>query len=235
MSLGFPLSTTLRDLIGHVRQNRQSPAELEELKTLTRAMALASLKRKKSYGSIHPGLFKLSLAGLADSCVEDLFGTDEKAVPPELRESLAAFDLAAASDQELLMFLRRLVFTRVNAVVLRVYAEADPVLGEIIRELQFCAGTLGIFAESERFGIPMLTPVLCKPYLHRPIFTFDELVNALRRLSLDAGRFHAAMARLSLYLRSQSERACAVPLVTLAVAYRWHLLTAEDPPHDTSS
>jgi hypothetical protein len=160
---------------------------------------------------------------LARESTADLFRPDATGYPSQIRFVFGGIGLTARSDQELLVFIRRLIFRRVNEVLLKTYSELDPALGRILEGIRTCLDKPGPFAESEQFGISMLTPVRCKELPHRPILDLEAVVEFLSRSDAPTDRLPAMMEALALYIRSQSVHARTVPLLTVALAYREYL------------
>jgi hypothetical protein len=218
MKSRYPSATPLREIMRQILVNRQSPGQLNDLRALLNAMALAFLKRKVARGEISPAILARPLEVLARASVAGVIGAGD--TPTPLQAFLAGGEINAMSDEELLVLIRRLTFARVNATLSRTCRELDPSLCAIIDSMNSCVTALGMFTQSERFGIPLLTPVLCTPLLHRPIPDRETLLEFLRRPSVRADRIPETMEALSLYLRTQSAHARSVPLDTLAMAFR---------------
>jgi hypothetical protein len=126
----------------------------------------------------------------------------------------------SARDEEMLAHVRRLVFSKVNHGIFRLYSEIDPTLAKILRNIKIAINTLKNFTEFERFGELCIAPCACNMLEELPAFERDELQRCfIREVS---GREHVPdlLAKFSLFLREQSERCRIIPLVTVGILFR---------------
>ena len=145
------LQSDLRSRIKAVVDGSQSP---EQLNVVIRAcLALASELLQRKCGS-HRLSETLGLHGddLAYDCIADLFQRDERGRLLQLQAYFLGVDLDQLSDAEVLIFLRKLVYSRVNQSLFRMYQEADPAFHKILRNIKLAVQSLNQFRELDRFG-----------------------------------------------------------------------------------
>jgi hypothetical protein len=132
----------------------------------------------------------------------------------------SALPVAEASDEDLLIHLRRLVFSRVNQGIFRLFNEADPSLGKIIRNIKLALQSLRTFVEFERFGEPCIAPIMCETLEALPPIEIEELERALVRVTRSGEHVPGMLAKLSVYLREQNTRSRILPLISAAHVLR---------------
>jgi len=161
-----------------------------------------------------------SYRDLAYDCIGELFEQGEDGALMQFRAYFQGIDRAAASDDQLLTHLRRIVFTKVNHGIVRFYSEADPDLGKILRNIRLSIQALHNFTVVERFGDACLLPVFSPSLEHLSPFDREELEAALRIDARPADHVPAMLAHLSRFLLSQSERSRFVSLTSVALAIK---------------
>lgn len=159
-------------------------------------------------------------ADVAYECISDLFRQDEKGVILQVTAYFEGIDCARATDQELLIHLRRLVFSKVNYGLFRLLNEADPALGKILRNTRLACQTLHNFDIVERFGDPCLVPPMCNPLEHLPVLDPTAIQRELHRVAQRSEHVPGLLSRLSLFLREQSTWSRFVPVMAFALAVR---------------
>ena len=157
------LLKNLRPNLSFVLANAHSKRQLEELVSLCHSLAVSSIRGKLASGKINTTLLGLNDSDLAYDCIADLFQRDEKGTVLHLKTYFESFLVESESDELLLAHLRRLIFARVNQGLFRLYNEADPALGKILRNIKLAIHSLGNFVEFERFGESHIAPSLCDP------------------------------------------------------------------------
>lgn len=223
MAPDFTINFPLREILRAILRNSHTPAQHRQFIALCHAMALVRLERKASLGQLHPCIIESSISDLAFDCIAEMFRENEDAIPVQIQAYFSSIDLGTTSDQQILVFLRRLVFNVVNISLFRIYNEIDPALGRIIRNIKLSVGSLGTFEESELFGDTLLAPVYCDPLVHLPMMERDALTKLLYTLQIHDDRVPTMLSALSRHLREQREYSRRVPLITIAVAYRDYL------------
>ncbi len=103
---------------------------------LCRDVAFAYLQMKVHRGKLDPNHFGISLEDLALDCVAPLFERNEYRRFIELASYFGNSNFTTMSSEELLGLTRRLVFSKVNEELFRLYKEHDPSLSNIIRNIR---------------------------------------------------------------------------------------------------
>jgi hypothetical protein len=209
----------LRTSVLSVISERPTPVQIDSLVRTSHAIALMLIRAKQSRGLV------LVSQGITDSdlaydCIADLFRKDAEGVYTGLRAYFSSIDLDAADDPEILVYLRRLVSSAVNQGLFRVFNEIDPALGKIIRNIKLSVQGLRNFTESEIFGEPCITPILCDPLEERGHFDREELLRRLLTSVRGCEKVPEMLGALSNILRHQDEFSRYVPIVVVALAFK---------------
>lgn len=193
--------------------------ELNSLVCLCHSLASPFLARKVAAGSFVTAQ-GICISDLAYDCIAELFQQDSGGVYTQLRSYFSGIPLSECGDEELLPHLRRLVFSKVNQAVFRLYSEYDPALSKILRNIKSAMQSLQSFTMVERFGEHCLVPGMCETLEHMPPFGFDELEKLF--LPQTTGREHIPelLAKLSLHIRHQDTRCRIIPLMTAGLLIR---------------
>lgn len=220
MKSGNALAPGLRIWLEAAVGNTLTIQQLNGLVGLCHSMAAAALRRKIAPAMLDAGVHGTSYGDLAYDCIAELFEQGEDGALMQIRAYFQGIDIDAASDDQLLTHLRRIVFTKVSHGMVRFYSEADPELGKILRNIRLSVQALHNFTVVERFGDAHLIPALSSSLEHLPPFDRDELEAALRRDARPDDHVPAILAHLSRLLLSQSERSRIVPLTGVALAIK---------------
>lgn len=217
----------LRPCLRTVIHKGEGEQELNSLIAVAHALAVSFLRSKASAGKLNLPLIGLDIQDIAYDCVADLFQRDSSGICVQLKVYFEGLALDELSDQALLSHLRRLVFSRVNQGLFRLYQEADPSLGKILRNIKLCIRALGNFDEVERFGELYIVPTSCDTLLHLEEPDLERVRAELSKRMRGDERIPELLARLSYYLRGQEVHSRLVPLVGIAQVFR--LLFEETP------
>jgi hypothetical protein len=94
------------------------------------------VKQKVRSGRLAPNFFKIDLNDLALDCIADLFKRDEDGAFPQLYSYYSRLISPSSSKEELFILTRKLIFSKVNQEIFRLYSDEDPGLSKIIRNLK---------------------------------------------------------------------------------------------------
>ena len=220
MTTGNPLAPDLRIWIEAAVENTLSLSQLNGLVDLCHSMASVALRRKIAPAMLNSGVHGTNYRDLAYDCIAELFQQGEDGSLLQIRAYFQGIDRRAASDQELLTHIRRIVFTKVNHGVVRFYGEADPDLGKILRNIKLSVQALRSYNVVERFGDTFLLPAFSPSLEHLPPFTREELESELRGVARIDDHVPAMLAHLSRILRGQQHHSRLVSLTTVALAIK---------------
>ena len=223
------LEDGLREILAAVVEGSYSNEQVSRLVAVSHALALPLLRSRISTGQVGTALIGLSLQDMAYDSVADLFRRDDNGDIVQVKSYFEGIEFSGLSDSALLSHLRRLVFSKTNQALFRMYNEADPTLGKIIRNIKLAIGTLQSFVEIDRFGETWIAPSMIDPLLGQPPFDQARLEREFHAVAKGSEHVPALMAKLSLTLRQQDEFCRAVPLVGTALMFRSLYLRRQEP------
>ncbi len=214
------LARGLKAILTAVLKGEQNRAPLNQLIKVCHTLALIFLRHKVSEINRELRFQGLSNSDIAFDCIADLFqqGSDGSLV--RLEAYFHGIDVPNSSEEELLSHVRRLVFSRVNQSVFRIYNESDPSLGRIIRNIKLAIQSIPNFDIVNRFDETCITPAGCDSLEHLSQAERNDIENYLRSDTRGGGTIPQQLAHLSLCLRQQSSCSRIIPVVTVALAIR---------------
>jgi hypothetical protein len=115
-------------------------------------MAGIYLRKKVKNSRGNPAFGDMSLEDLAWDCIADLFERNEKGAFIKLAAYFKAIAWERKSAGELEGATRRLIFSQVNQALYRIYREADPSLGKLLRNLKIATKASSVFSLVQRNG-----------------------------------------------------------------------------------
>lgn len=213
------LSIGLREILIAVLGNTCTSQQLNHLIKLSHALANSFIASKTTAGTLSM-VSGLTTSDLAYDCIADLFQQDAKGNCIQLKAYFAGLSITTSRDEEMLAHLRRVVFSKVNHGIFRLYTEIDPTLAKILRNIKIAINTLKNFTEFERFGEPCIAPCACNMLEDRPAFDRDELHRYFIRDVSGRENVPELLAKFSLFLREQKECCRIIPLVTVGILFR---------------
>jgi len=178
----------MNELLRAILGGTYTRAQLSAFVQKCHALALPAIRRKISLGKINLDLIPLGEQDIVYDCIADLFARDKDLKFPQLMAYFSKHlaDTDEPSDAMLTMLLRRLVLGKINQNIIRLYAESDPVLGKILRNLKLGIERTRLFDQVDYFGeahiVPRgVDPLLCErpmpPDLIRQRFLESVLVH----------------------------------------------------------
>jgi hypothetical protein len=158
----------------------------------------------------------ISETDLAYDCIADLFQQNESGRLVQIEAYFSSVGVGCAGEEELLIYLRKLVYARVNQAVFRMYQDVDPMLSKILRNVKIAVQKLGQFEEVERFGETLLAPLLCDRLQHLP--PVDQQLIEQHLISVCAGieNVPQMLGEIALYLRQQEDNTRLIGLMVAA-------------------
>jgi len=201
-------------------------AQLDDLVAFCHALAVPAVRARIPAALLETRFGEMSFSDVAYDCIADLFTLDDAGRLTQLSTYFAGIDIDAASDELLLAHLRRLVFSKVNQGISRIYHEMDPGLGRIIRNIKLAVERLRQFEILERFGDACLAPAQADRLEHQPAYAAAELEAMLRQSANGSETIPDLLAVLSRSLRQRDDRSRVVPLVAVALMFRSLYATA---------
>jgi len=193
---------------------------VNELISVCQKIATLFLQRKSLAGRLNRRVLSLPIEDLALDSIAELFRQDECGRLQKMIHYFENLPLESLTEEELLSQLRRLVFSKVNQSIFRMYNELDPGFGKILRNIKIALQSSQKFTESDRFGEPHLTPSLCETLEHLPPMDAEELLTLLRPHVNGTETIPALLEILSYALREQSDKCRTVPQTMVAAVFR---------------
>jgi len=211
-----------KNLLRGILSGTYTPPELREFAQLCYAIALPLIRKKISLGKLNPEAMGLKESDLAYDCLVDLFRRDQKEQFCEIQSFFQKeFDGSdGCSDEAVLAALRRLVFGKVNNNMTRLYAELDPTLGRILRNIKLCVERNGLFKQFTRFGEVYLIPARANALLHLPPIPFEVIQQEFSRLVLIHDNVPTMLKKLYTVLIEQARYQRSVALVSAALLFK---------------
>ena len=162
----------------------------------------------------------LSIPDMAMDCIAELFEQDRNGRLVQLCAYFDGIPLESCSDEEALVHLRRLVFSKTYNGLFRFYNEADPTLGKVLRNIKLAVQSLNNFEELDICGEPSIVPSACTPLRHLPPADRETLERSLAASLSGRQAIPPMLAQLSCYLRGQRLHSRIVSLIDVAVVFR---------------
>lgn len=144
----------MNELLRAILGGTYTSAQLGDFVQKCYALALPAIRKKIALGKINRDIIRLSERDMVYDCIADLFAR----TPDRKFSQLIAYfsdhltENETPSDEKLTILLRCLVLGNVNQGVIRLYLEADPVLGKILRNLKLGLERTQLFDKEDRFG-----------------------------------------------------------------------------------
>jgi hypothetical protein len=224
------LSKNLKENVLAILAGSHTYDQLNRFIAVSHTLANSFLASKTTAGTLS-STYGMSTSDLAYDCIADLFQKDADGNYIQLLSYFKGLSLTAARDEEILAYLRRLVFSKVNQGIYRLYSEADPSLAKIIRNVKIAVNILKNYNEVERFGEACIVPCACDTLENYPIIDRDVLEQRFAALTTGRELVPELMAKLSLYLREQNEHCRVVPIITVAILFRSTYNCRQDLPN----
>jgi hypothetical protein len=229
MTTPAAVHSNLRLKLAAIIQRTNTRADLNDVIAICHALAAAFVQCKRTSRALvdHQGF---TFSDLGYDCIADLFQQDDRGEYIQLKtyfEGLSALQTDAAA----LSHLRRLVFSKVNHRIFRIYNELDPGLGKILRNVKLAVQALHNFTEVERYGELYLVPVCCETLEHLPPPDQDMLLRNLLEDAPHNARVPELLACLSRLLRGQTCNSRFLSLLDASMLIRgWYSSEYREEP-----
>jgi hypothetical protein len=129
--------SSAKRLLKGILSGTYTPLHLREFAQLCYTLALPLIRKKIALGKLNLDSVGLKEPDVVYDCLADLFQRDEIGRFPQIRLFFNHHleQVENWSDYDVLMHLRALVFGKANNNIIRLYREADPILGKILRNV----------------------------------------------------------------------------------------------------
>jgi hypothetical protein len=211
-----------RNVFCTILSGTYSPEDLHEFVQVCYALALPTIRKKIALGKLNLGIIGLTENDIVHDCLADLFQREDSPQFPQIVRFFQAQtpDLNAASDERLLITLRRLVLGKVHNNIIRLYAEADPILGRVFRNMTLALERTHLFDKQTRFGEGCLlacgTDLLCG----LPPIPMEFVHEKFAAIASAQDTIPQMLRKLHAILSDQEEYQRVVPFVGVAIMFK---------------
>jgi hypothetical protein len=219
MRANSPLTLSLRENLLAVLGSNCTSKQLNAVINLCVALAFERLGRKSNSRKLS-SLQGIGEKDLAYDSIADLFRRDAEGCFVRLEAYFGSFELNAVSDEELLTYLRRLVYSRVNQALFRMYQDIDPVLSKILRNIKVAIEAVKQFDEVERFGDICIVPAFCDTLEHLPGLDAEDLKRHLLSACKGNENIPQMLGKLAVFLRQQECNSRIIPMIAVATIFQ---------------
>jgi len=199
-----------------------TPYDVREFVQLCYLIARPHLSRK-----VHSGKLNLSLLGITEDdavydCLADVFRRDASGrfIEIDVFFEHEVGDTTAVSEEHLLVQLRRLVIGKVNNNLIRLYSEADPALGKILRNIKLALNPDNGLEQVARFNEACLSPIGIDLLSQNPPFTFEALRRAASGVILIHDNIPEMLRKIRSLLIEQENFQRIVSLVWVGLVFK---------------
>lgn len=221
------LSRDLQTIVTAVRAGDATRLQMNRLVKVCHALSISIVRYKISYAKLETRFHYSSYPDIAYDIIAELFRRDEYGQLVKIKNYFEGIPLLETTDEDILAHLRRLVNSRVNQEIFRIYAEIDPGLSKVLRNIKLAVQEHEHFQVILRTGEWYILPTLSEPNAHLPVVDYERLIHELAALATGGESIPELLKRLSLYLREQETHARFVLVMTVARAFRF-LISRDD-------
>ena len=199
-----------------------TPYELREFVQTCYNLALPLIRKKIVLGKINLAVIGLKEADVVYDCIADLFKGNDDGVLIDLSNYFSSRSIEAdsLSDEYLITHLRKLVNQAVYDGIFRLYNEADPALGKIIRNIKIAADKSEEFEIKEFCGEQYLVLSSTDVLPHLTTISDDELHTEIEMILVRQNDMPDILKELAAFLCEQETYQRKVKLVALAIAVK---------------
>jgi hypothetical protein len=199
-----------------------TPLDVREFVQFCYLLALPLIRSKIHRGNLNLGILGLNEIDVVYDCLADLFRRDSEGTFTQVKTYFVSqeLDAATAHEDEILLALRRLVFNRVHCSLVRLYSEADPVLGKILRNMMLELEGSALFEHRARFGETYLILRGADPGLDRAPMPPDVLRERFSHIVSVRDSIPVMVEKLHRLLQTEEEYQRAVPLVSAGLLFK---------------
>ncbi len=194
--------------------------DVDDLVHACKSLALPLLRSRLVNDHVLDYKLGLNLDDIAIDCVADLFVSADSGYFPHLEAYFASQPAETLDDDELLSYLRRLVFSLVNQGLFRLYNSADPTLGKILRNIKIALHHFDSLVQADVFDDQYLMLPDVEPRLELRVLEPEELEAGLRSYLAGTENVPYMLGKLALLLREQSDIAKMVPILLAARTFK---------------
>jgi hypothetical protein len=216
------LKIPLKELLTCACSGDYTNRHVQELYRLIYTIAFRLVRRKVTSTNFSIELFGLSDADITHDCIAELFVLGNSNELKEIRKyfNFQHILIEDQKDEVLFIHIRRLVFTVVNDNIFRLYNEADPSLGKILRNIKLALGRQPSFSLVTRFGEYYLELKKHDPLNNCRTISDDEIKRELYEIMANESDIPGILQKLAVMLTYQETYRRELKLISLACAIR---------------
>ncbi len=209
-----------RSSVRSILNGTYESAEINALVKVCHALAVPYVRRRLSGDVVLRRTLELNIGDFAFDCLADLFAFAASGEFPHFQAYFAAYPPEGLTDEEVLVHLRRLVFSHVNQGIFRLYNEVDPSLGKVIRNIKLALQQFDSLVLIARFGVPCLAPAEGDRMLQSRSIEIEELETGLRSYIRGKSNIPFMLGKLALFLHESRDVCRVIPLTNAAIVFR---------------
>lgn len=227
--LKIPLKELLLSACSGDYTNRQ----MQELYRLIYTLGFRLVRRRIVSSNLSVELLGLSEADITHDCIAELFVLGNSNELSEIRKYFDYQRIPIEDQPEEILFVhvRKLVFTVVNDNIFRLYNEADPSLGKILRNIKLALGRHPEFSQSTLFGEYYLELKSCDPMPGCGAMPDEDLKSEIYEIMSTENDVPGILRKLASHLQYQDIYRRQVRMISVACAirdcYRHHQTSAQ--------
>lgn len=216
------ISGSYRNLLRSILSRAYTPLDVHEFVHLCYSLALPVVRKKLGAGKLSLYHLGLKESDIVYDCLADLFRRDEQGRFVKLHSFFESeqLNIDTSHEDELFIALRRLIFLKVNNNIIRLYSEADPTLGKVLRNMRLTNQKERLFDELQRFGETYLVPRGMESLTHYPPYPQEQLEQQFIRAVLVHDSLMVMLRKLHQIVAGQQQYQRAIPLVAAALMFK---------------
>jgi len=227
------LKSPLKELLSAVMRGEVTQAQLNEITGLCQRMALVFVRKRISAGKINPEFLGLSDRDIALDCIAELFSPSPDGSYADFLDYFddRSVNVGETPDRELLVHLRRLVFSVCSDGIFRMYGEADPSLSRIIRNIKLAVKRCKEIEVVSAFDEQGIVARSHPPDASLPAMPYEELQRIVDAGLLPYSGIPAVLDRAMKGVCEQATYRKLIPLTNFACCIRegYTRLNIRDP------
>lgn len=220
--MNIPLKIPIKELLRSGCNGTYSQRHMQELYRIFYSIARRIIRNKMISGKLSFDFIGLSEADITHDCIVELFtlGKDNELIELCKYFNYQRISIEDEEDEMLIVQIRRLICTVVNDNVFRLYNEADPALGKILRNIKIATGNNSAFKLVTRFDEHFLEIVKGNKLPYCKTMDDDFLYNEVCEIMSTESEIPGILDKLAITLIQQDVYQRHVRLMTLALAIK---------------
>lgn len=220
--MGLDLKFPLCDLLISAQTGAYTQGQLIELHRLCYLIARRLVRRKILSGKLCIDMLGMTESDVTHDCIAELFirNADNELIEFSKYFEYQRLSIDETPEELLFVHLRRLVFSFVNDNLFRIYNEADPALGKIIRNIKSALNNSSCFKIVIRFDEQYVVPTAGSLLPHNPTISNDELQREISDIMMTEDDIPSIIQKLTSVVGSWETYQRSIRLISLAQAIR---------------